>query len=98
MGGVEGPSARRPRSTRADAGLGPTEIQLVVSPVPDDGEVAWSRCAAWREAMGPSEDHPFLKDAFVTPLAHASGRPLKLVHCGCYLWEEGVEDLGDPED
>lgn len=49
-------------------------------------------------STGASEDHPFLQDAFVTPHSHASGRPLKLVHYGCYLWEEGVEDLGDVEE
>lgn len=48
--------------------------------------------------IGPSEAHPFLNGAFVTLHAHASGTPLKLVHLGCYLWEEGAENLGDGEE
>lgn len=49
-------------------------------------------------STGPSEDHPFLLAAFMTPHLHSSELPLKLVHYGCYLWEEGVEDLGEDEE
>lgn len=49
-------------------------------------------------SKGPSEDHPFLKGAFVTRHEHSSGSELGIVHVGCHLWEEGTEDLGEDED
>lgn len=55
------------------------------------------------ELLPPSEplvageitDHHFLPWGFVTPHEHSSGSELSLVHYGCYLWEEGEEDLGE---
>jgi hypothetical protein len=51
--------------------------------------------AADPAALWPDGSHPFLKLAFVTRHAHASGQPIEIVHLGCYLWEEGSQDLSD---
>jgi hypothetical protein len=47
---------------------------------------------------GPVEDHPFLSAAFVSVHEHGSGRPLRIVHYGCHLWDDTVEDAGDKEE
>ncbi|MDP2315086.1 MAG: hypothetical protein Q8P41_19460 [Pseudomonadota bacterium] len=48
--------------------------------------------------LGEAEDHVAIPGAFVTRHEHASGSTLRIVHLGCSLWEEGVEDLGEDED
>jgi len=51
--------------------------------------------AADPPALGLAVDHRILPGAFLTLHEHASGSRLGIVHAGCYLWEEGIEDLGE---
>lgn len=40
----------------------------------------------------PAVTHPSLVGAFATAHEHPSGYELEIVHFGCHLWDEGVEE------